>query len=625
MQTAKEQKRSDPTFLGTVEGVTGPTVNVALHPDRISGISFVAGQGYRVGQVGSFVRVPMGYADLFGIVTTVGAGAVPANLSQSQPFGHRWLTVQLIGEGHRKGSFQRGISQFPTVGDAVHLVTMDDLRRIYGRPEEGQYVSVGHIASADAIPALVDVNRLVTRHSAVVGSTGSGKSTTVTALLDKLSDKTRYPSARILLFDLHGEYARAFRGRASIFRVNANPKRSEKELFVPYWALTFDELLEITLGDLGDVERGAVRQRIEDLKRESLGAKARKGVSEATLSVDSPVPFSLHRMWFEFHKLVYATYTAQGTAQTEATTAFEKDAEGNLIEPGDALQVVPPRYLSHTQASGTQKIYLAASSLNIRRPIDALASRLRDKRYDFLFSPGPWKPKLDGTVDLDLDKLIGSWIGNEPITILDVSGIPSGILNNLLGAMLRIIYDSLFWSRNLSEGARERPLLVVLEEAHAYLGSASGNRAATSVKRIVKEGRKYGIGAMVVSQRPSEIDATILSQCGTTIALRLSNSADRAQITASVTDNLEGLLSALPALRTGEAIIVGEAVHLPMRTLIAPPPSDRRPDSLDPKVYTDAEEPGGWNSKRAPEDYEEVVTLWRQQDPRSTRIKDSGE
>lgn len=611
----------DPTLLGTVEGVTGSTVNVALHRDTMSGIAFVNGDGYRVGQVGSFVRVPMGYSDLFGIVTTVGASAVPSNLLKTEPHGHCSLTIQLIGEGTRKGNFQRGVSQFPTIGDAVHLVTESDLTRIYGRPEDGKYGSIGRIASAESIPALVDFNKLVTRHSAVVGSTGAGKSTTVASLLNTLSDKTRYKSARVLLLDIHGEYARAFQGKATVFRINPTETEKAESLFVPYWALTFDEILELTFGDLGDPERGAVLQKIEEMKRAALGTVHHAGVTDDNLTVDSPIPFSLHQLWFDLHKLTYATYTAQGTAQTEATVAYELDDTGKPFGKGNAMEVVPPRYRSHTQAASATKVYLASTPLNIRRSVDALASKLRDKRYDFLFKPGPWTPDVNGLPTKDLDSLLEGWIGGpEPVTILDLSGIPSTVLTTLIGALLRIVYDSLFWARNIPDGGRERPLLIVLEEAHAYLSEKQGGRAASSVKRIVKEGRKYGIGAMVVSQRPSEIDPTILSQCGTIFAMRLSNSVDRNHITGAVTDNLEGLLAALPSLRTGEAIIIGEAVHLPMRALIEPPPPSRCPDSRDPRVYTSDDEPGGWNSPRTPQDYPELVELWRKQDYRSKKI-----
>lgn len=164
---------------------------------------------------------------------------------------------------------------------------------------------------------------------------------------------------------------------------------------------------------------------------------------------------------------------------------------------------------------------------------------------------------------------------------------------------------------------------MVLEEAHAYLGRGAASPASVIVQRIVKEGRKYGFGAMIVSQRPSEIDQTILSQCGTIVAMRLANASDRRHVVGTVSDNLEGLLAMLPVLRTGEAIALGEAVNLPMRVLVEPPARDRRPQSSDPLVFVD-EYPGGWNRRRGPEDYADVVAVWRRQNPRSTRLRDEG-
>ena len=158
-------------------------------------------------------------------------------------------------------------------------------------------------------------------------------------------------------------------------------------------------------------------------------------------------------------------------------------------------------------------------------------------------------------------------------------------------------------------------MLFVLEEAHAYLNSENQGSASSAARRIVKEGRKYGLGAMIVSQRPSEIDPTILSQCGTIFAMRLANATDRSHVTGTVSDNLEGLFNMLPALRTGEAIIVGEAVHLPLRALIDAPTKNRRPDSHDPKVY-DPDSEGGWNRPKQPENYARVLHKWRSESPR---------
>jgi hypothetical protein len=156
--------------------VRGATISVSLDRGTVSGLTFVEGRGYRIGQVGSFVRIPLGFIDLFGVVSQVGAGAVPDKLQDDRPFGNRWMTVQLVGEGQRGGVFQRGISQYPTIDDTVHLVTDKDLERIYGSRQEEEFLEVGRVASAESIPALVDINRLVTRHTAVVGATGAGKS-----------------------------------------------------------------------------------------------------------------------------------------------------------------------------------------------------------------------------------------------------------------------------------------------------------------------------------------------------------------------------------------------------------------------------------------------------------------
>jgi hypothetical protein len=244
----------------------------------------------------------------------------------------------------------------------------------------------------------------------------------------------------------------------------------------------------------------------------------------------------------------------------------------------------------------------------------------------FLFRPGDWSPALDGGVVKDVDELLCDWIGSDqPVSILDLSGIPSNILSDLIGAMLRVLYDAIFWARNLPEGGRERPLLIVLEEAHAYLSRESDGSASAVVRRIAKEGRKYGVGMMLVSQRPAEIDTTILSQCGTLFALRLTNDSDRGHIASAAADNLKGLFEMLPVLRTGEAIVVGEAVNLPIRALISPPPVGQRPDSVDPKVVVRQvndqgvqvfEGPGGWAQEVGFSDYSALVRQWRKQSPR---------
>jgi len=612
---------NSPTYLGTVQDVQGASISIALDKDTVSGLAFIDGHGYRIGQIGSFVRISIGFIDLFGIVSQIGAGAVPEALAKVEPYGYRWLKVQLVGEGQRSGEFKRGISQYPTIGDEAHLVTEQDLTRIYGRPDAPNFVRVGNLASAESIPALIDIDRLITRHSAVVGTTGAGKSTTVANLLASLSDPGRYPSSRIIVLDIHGEYHAALSDRATVFRVNADVQRGEQPLFIPYWALSLDELLRVTpFRGLNDADRAALVEKIKQLKLASLSAQARHGATADTMTVDTPIPFSIHRLWYELHRYVCSTHTAQGANQSDATEAIEPGPNDQPML-GDIMGVNPPRYRPIT-SGGPNRVYLSGAPLNIRRQIMATESLLRDTRYSFMFRPGPWCPNptfqtLDAQPAQDLDELIKSWVGGDkPITILDLSGVPVSILMDLVGVLIRLLFDALFWARYLPEGGRTRPLLFVLEEAHAYLNAGNEGAASIAARRIVKEGRKYGLGAMIVSQRPSEIDPTILSQCGTMFAMRLANATDRSHVTGTVSDNLEGLFNMLPTLRTGEAIIVGEAVHLPLRALIDAPAKSRRPDSHDPKIY-DTDGNGGWNREKQVEDYARVLEKWRSEDPRS--------
>jgi len=582
---------SDPTYLGTVSAVSGASLTVKLAESLDSGFAVIKGHTYRVGQVGSFVRIPQGYQDLFGIVSEVGATAAPT--TTSEPDSGRWMTVQLAGET-MGGHFERGLSQHPNINDSVHLVTEADLRRIYGVTGDDQIV-VGNLSSAENITVRLSLDALVTRHSAILGSTGAGKSTTVASLLRSIVRKDEpvgSPGGRILMLDIHGEYTSALADLAKVF--SATPAPNEEPLFVPYWALEAGELLDFVAGSLSENHEIAFTDKIAELKTKSLSAQPRPGLDPKSMTVDSPVPFSLKQMWYEL--VDFETMTFKGQARDQPA---REDA-------GDPDSLTPPRYTPH--AMGSAGPWLNSAAKGIRRPLNLLRSRLLDRRYDFILHPGEWEPDTDGMIASDLDKLLKGWLGHDrQITILDLSGVPSAVLTRLIGSILRIVYDALFWSREKSEGGVERPLLVVMEEAHRYLGPDSGTVAVDVVKRIAKEGRKYGVGAMVVSQRPAEVDETILSQCGTVVALRLSNPVDRARVKGTLPDNLAGLMDLLPVLRTGEAIITGEAARLPVRCRITLPAKDHQPRSRDPLVTE------SWASRRAAEGYDRVVASWRSQ------------
>ena len=622
---------SKETYLGDVQDVNGTTVSITLSKESLTGFVYIDGQGYRVGQIGSFVRIPIGFNDLFGIISQVGASAVPENQVENQVYGNRWMKIQLIGESQRNSVFQRGLSQYPTIGDEVHLVSEKELKNIYGQPDKPYFVKVGHISNADSIPALIDINKLITRHSAVVGTTGSGKSTTVASIINALSNKDKYPSSRIIMLDLHGEYGHALKDKANIYKINADksPSSKEKELHIPFWALNFDELCEISFGDFNnEKDKNIVLERVQKLKNISITNYPKKGASTDTLSVDSPIPFNIHNLWHQLFIETFGTYYSKKAGRPIDNLAYEVDATGQEMK-GNPEEGIPPVFKNVKNEQGDdEKINYLPNSLNLGKQLTLLGSKLRIPRYDFIFKPSDWSVADDGKVSSDLDSLLKDWIGSEkPVTVLDLSGVPPDVLQTTIGALLRILYEALFWARNLSQGGRHRPLLIVMEEAHIYLNDDFKGMASKVVQRIVKEGRKYGIGAMIVSQRPSEINPTILSQCGTFFALRLTNSSDRSHITSALPDNLDGLTSMLPILRTGEAIILGEAVKLPMRTFIEAPPKSARPDSQDPIVYDevtseDSQNPGGWGiGMESNPNYEELVETWRAQNPKIDKVK----
>ena len=211
--------QGDPTLIGYVNSVKGGVITIRLDDD-LPTFMMVDGRSYRVGQVGAFLRIPLGYTQLYAVCTLVGAAAAPASDESNVPPGHRWLSATLFGESI-SGVFERGVSQYPTIDDEVHLVTPQDMRVIYGSTKEERAITVGHVAAASGISGDLDLGRLVTRHCAVVGSTGSGKSNLLAVLLEAIATQG-FPSARVLVLDPHGEYASAVGQYGRVFRVKAD-------------------------------------------------------------------------------------------------------------------------------------------------------------------------------------------------------------------------------------------------------------------------------------------------------------------------------------------------------------------------------------------------------------------
>ena len=601
---------SAPTYIGRVASVAGATVRVRLRDDMPSTLLLVGGESYRVGQIGSFVRLPIGYTDIYAVCTQTGADAIPAAIAgafsegsladttlERELTGYRWMTVMLFGEA-LGGEFERGVSQYPTVGDEVHIVTNRDARTIYGSTQDSQRgISVGTIAGTSTISADVDIAGLVSRHCAIVGSTGAGKSNLVSVLLEAVADSS-LPRARALVIDPHGEYGAALDDYARVFHVEPEEIAGQRSLCVPFWALPFRELQMLTLGELQPNHEVAIRDKILDMKIQASSFLRVPPPVEA-LTADSPIPFSIETLWYDLDSFERRTFRQSNNQSDDS--ACERERQG---DPQTLTSDVYPAASPYNKPP-----YMNRKKRNIERHLDLMRSRLRDNRYSFLFRPGGgFSPDRDGKIETDIDALVAAWVGHDrPITILDVSAVPSQVLPTIVGTVLRIVYDVLFWGQNLAIGGREQPLLIVLDEAHLFVPRGKESPAHRTVSMIAKEGRKYGTGLMLVTQRPSDIARAALSQCGSIVALRTTNSADKGIVGASLPDELGGLVQQLPSLRTGEGLFVGAVMPIPSRVRIRR--ARHKPVGDDPRL------PGVWQEGARPNRqlYTDAVTGWREQ------------
>jgi len=545
--------KSKITEIGEIDSISGNSISVKLFDNIKSNMPIIDGVVYRVGQIGSFIRIPLGYANLYGIVTQIGSAAIPESLREAvaKDYDHlkntRWINIVLAGEQVGK-RFERGVTQYPTTGDKVHLVTINDLDIIYGGYEEANSITVGNISVSESLDAKIDLDKLISRHCAILGSTGSGKSNSVSVLLQSIANR-EFPSSRILVIDPHGEYNDALSKYSKVIEVNST--NEDNKLQIPFWALPFNELMKVFSGSLSDSQLDYIREKVTEEKIRSIDTND-FDIAKETVTANSPIPFSIKRLWFELDDFERIT--------------FEKDriTISPKISAGDIENLKSNEY--PPAGLGSSAPFINNSRKGILGFLDGMRNRLKDSSYSFLFSPGKLTPDSDGKIEEDLDAMFLKWLGNDlPITILDLSGIPSEIMSSISGTLLKIIYDGLFWGVNTKVGGKNQPLLIVLEEAHSYLKAGEHSISSRTVQMIAKEGRKYGVGLLLVTQRPSELDETVLSQCGTMIALRMNNSKDRGHIRSAVQDELQSMVDLLPSLRTGEALISGEAVKIPSR------------------------------------------------------------
>ncbi len=575
----------DPTRIGRVRHVIGAQVTVALDDDLAGVAPIFRGRLQPVGQIGSIVRLPQGLVDLVGQVSLLGI----AELTDTQPplevvqTGERWLQVQLLGEIDRATNrFQRGVGSYPGLDDPVHFSTADDLRAIF--PPEGiDRVRIGCLAAAEEVPVCLDAGRFVLRHAAVVGSTGSGKTSTVATLLQRFA-RGGWPAANIVVIDPHGEYGRAMGAQAAVSSVLGV---GDARVKVPYWALPANDVLRLfARSSGGPTTQSHFLEFVTQARRAFAVAADWLSLDPATVTGDTPIPFDLREIW---HRLDSENNETRMVANDPTTVCRE--------DPGDAPTLTPARFTPYAQG-GAAPFKGPMHGTHGSIP-ELLRLGLLDPRLAFFQEPQGDPKGTDPLV-----AVMASWLGGDrAVSVLDFSGVPTYASELAIGVVLSLLFEAAVRTDADSPGVgRPRPVLIVLEEAHRYLGDAAVAMAREAANRIAREGRKYGVGLLLVTQRPSELPDTALAQCGSLVALRLTNSADQAKIRSALPDSVAGLAAVLPSLRTGEAVITGEAMVLPARALVDIP--NPLPEAEDPSLSP-------WREPATVPDLAPAIAAWR--------------
>ncbi|HEV2034070.1 MAG TPA: helicase HerA-like domain-containing protein [Candidatus Dormibacteraeota bacterium] len=445
------------------------------------------------------------------------------------------------------------------------------------------HLRLGRLAAAEDIPVSLHATRLVVRHAAIVGSTGSGKTSAVASLLQSFV-RGGWSSAHILVIDPHGEYSRALEEFASVRSVLG---ADTKQLRVPYWALPAREILRIFTASMpGATAANRFSELVGEARRKFVEAAEWISLDPSAITPDTPIPFGIRPIWRQMDRENRETRTIAGDP-----------ASARVIDEGDEATLRPTQFEPYGPAGRPPNkgpLYGAHGTTP-----DLLRLGLLDPRLRFF-----QEPVGDAAGPDPLVQVMVEWLGGgRPVSVLDFSGVSAEAADVAIGVVLNLVFEVALRTQSGDTGiGRPSPVMVVLEEAHRYLGGEATALTRESANRIAREGRKYGVGLLMVSQRPTELPKTALAQCGTIVALRLSNSEDQGAIRAALPDSVAGLAAVLPSLRTGEAIVSGEAAVIPCRCLIDQP--DPRPLAEDPSLAS-------WRSADYVMDLAPSIKAWR--------------
>jgi DNA helicase HerA-like ATPase len=568
--------------IGKIIEVSGNSLRIEIDDSVNELIRSVDGHVYPVGQIGTIIKIHFGRKLLFAFVRSLKMRSELLSDDISQPINAaddaRILEADLFGQGSWSASaskleFSRGIETYPLPLQSAYICLNEELESIYKAAESNAQdeainpmVPIGNYIGGNNAVCRANIDKLFGHHFAILGSTGSGKSGTVASILHSVldhrtNDKVLQP--RIVMIDPHGEYSNAFGDRAQVYRAyndSSVENDDAKLLKLPYWLMSSDEFRSLVIGK---TEQEATSQNnivyeaityarqfeaglLNDIQRGNLGGISpdkTHGTSEADIlkfDRDKPVPFRISQF-----------------------KAHINEVQG--------------------KQSGVDK-YLSARDKE-RLKNEAILKKLRileaNPQLNFLMH------EYDQATSPNLKEILSQFVGEadgKDIRIIDISGLPNEVAGPLTALISRLLFQYKLWQ---TRQEREKdPVLFVCEEAHRYVpnhGEAQYKEAQDAIRRIAKEGRKYGLGLGLISQRPSDVESTVLSQCNSWLVLRLSNSSDQEHVSKFLPDSLNGLTKMLSSLTRREAIFVGEAAALPSRIRIRKLKPEQLPDSNDIK------------------------------------------
>jgi len=526
--------------IGYVIEIAGSGSSILLDGDMLKKLARNSDSSIAMaGQVGSQVKVRVGDSWLLASIRT--------QKLDHESDGAIIAKVDFLGEGEEEKltgriyKFRRGVTRYPVPGSEVFAVTSGDMKQVYAADARA-HIEIGTVFPTSNIRGALYVDAMLGKHFALLGSTGTGKSTAAALILHRICDLA--PQGHIVMVDPHGEYSAAFKGNGKIFDVN--------NLAMPYWLMNFEEHCEVFV-----TTRGNERQTDMDiLARCLIQARAKNRIAETIgkLTVDSPVPYLV----------------------------------------SDLINIL------QNEMGKLDKATSSAPYMRLKSKIEEMKN---DPRYNFMFSG----MLVGDTMAQFIAKIFRLPSEGRPISIIDVSGVPSDITSTVVAVLSRLVFDYAIWSRN----EPQRPILLMCEEAHRYIPSDSKmehSAVRDVLSRIAKEGRKYGVSLGLITQRPSDLSEGVLSQCGTIISMRLNNDRDQAFVRAAMPEGSRGFLDSIPALRNRECIVCGEGVAIPIRVSLDTLAEEKRPASEDP-IFSALWQQSGGEEEMMPR----IVKRWRSQ------------